>query len=72
MAETVASISEPEAAKAGRRAVTITAATFLVFRVWAASRTLTPSRSSMADRLCLVKAAFCSESPVPLSPTTMP
>ncbi len=72
MAETVASISEPEAEKAGRRAVTITAATFLVFSVAAASRTFTPSRSSMAERLCLVKAAFCRESPVPFRPTTMP
>ena len=50
--------------------MTITAATFLVFSV--ASRVLTPSRSSMASRLCLVKGAFRRASPVPFKPTTMP
>ncbi len=70
IAETVASICEPDAEKAGSRAVTITAAAFLVFM--STSRTLTPSRSSMAAMLCLVKGAFFSESPVPFRPTTMP
>jgi len=58
------------AAKAGRLAVTITAATFLVLSV--ASRVLTPRRSSMASRLCLVKGALRRASPVPFRPTTMP
>ncbi len=70
MAETEASICEPEAEKAGSRAVTITAATFLVLR--SASRTLTPSRSSIASRLCLVKGALRRVSPVPFRPTTRP
>ncbi len=70
MAETVASMADPEAAKAGSRAVTITAATFLVSR--SMSRTLTPSRSSMALRLCLVNGALRRVSPVWFSPTTMP
>ena len=46
MAETDTSIVEPAAAKAGRSAVTITAATSLVSML--ASRALTPIRSSMA------------------------
>ena len=44
-AETDTSMRVPGAAKAGRLAVTITAATFLVCMVW--PRVLTPSRSSM-------------------------
>ena len=70
MADTVASMGEPAAEKAGSFAVTITAATFLVLRL--ASRVLTPSRSSMASRLWRVKGALRSESPVPFRPTTMP
>src|SRR6202022_1401651 len=66
IAETVASILEPDAAKAGRRAVTITAATFLVLSrpVAAGSWVLTPSRSIIDWIACLVNGAFCSESPV--------
>ena len=70
MAETLTSICEPDAAKAGRLEVTITAATFLV-SMWA-SRVFTPRRSSMDSRLCLVKGALRRLSPVPLSPTTRP
>jgi hypothetical protein len=72
MAETVTSMVEPEAAKAGRLAVTITAATSLVC-IWDwAARVFTPSRSSMATRLCWVIGAFSRLSPVPFNPTTRP
>ena len=46
----------PWPAKAGRLAVTITAATFLVCMV--SPRVLTPSRSSMVWMDCWVKGAF--------------
>jgi len=64
------SMRVPWPEKAGRLAVTITAATFLVCMV--SPRVLTPSRSSMVCRLCWVKGALRSESPEPLSPTTRP
>ncbi len=44
----------PWRANAGRVAVTMTAATFLVRNVLEMSRVLTPSRSSMPIRLCCV------------------
>ena len=46
------------------------AATFAV-RMFS-PRVLTPSRSSMACRLCLVKGELLRPSPVPLRPTTRP
>jgi flagellar P-ring protein FlgI len=61
---------EPAAAKAGKRAVTITTATFLVSML--ASRVLIPSRSIMDCRPCLVMGTLRKESPVPLRPTTRP
>ncbi len=70
MAATEISTVEPAAAKAGKLAVTITAATFLVSMV--ASRVLTPRRSSMSIRLCLVMGALRRLSPVPARPTTRP
>ena len=70
MALTETSMRVPWAEKAGRFAVTITAATFLVCIV--VPRVLTPSRSSMVWMLCWVNGAFFRESPVPLRPTTRP
>ena len=71
MAETVTSIWEPEAEKAGRLAVTITAATSLVSML-VVLRVFTPSRSSIDCRLCWVKGALRRLSPVPFRPTTRP
>ena len=70
MAETVTSMRVPCVPKAGRFAVTITAATLPVRRV--CPRMLTPSRSNIAVSDCLVKGMLLSVSPVPLSPTTKP
>ena len=70
IADTVTSNREPGAAKAGRLAVTITAATSLVLGV--AARVLTPRRSRDDCRLCWVKGALRNASPVPFRPTTMP
>jgi hypothetical protein len=70
MALTEISMREPFEEKAGRLAVTITAATFLVCIVW--PRVLVPIRSSMVWIESWVKGAFFSESPVPLRPTTRP
>ena len=70
IAETVTSIREPGAMKAGRLAVTITAAMSLVFGV--AARVLTPMRSSADWIDCWVKGALRRASPVPFRPTTMP
>ena len=70
MALTEISMRLPCAEKAGRLAVTITAATFLVCMI--SPRVFTPSRSSMVWMLCWVKGAFFSESPVPFKPTTRP
>ena len=61
---------EPAAENGGRLPVTMTAAVFLVLRL--PSRTLTPWRSSIASRLCLVIGALRRLSPVPFRPTTMP
>ena len=49
------SIRLPGRAKAGRLAVTMTAATFLVASLASLSRVLTPSRSSMPISVCRVK-----------------
>lgn len=70
MADTVTSIREPWLAKAGRLAVTITAATLAVFRL--ASRVLTLKCSSIALSDWLVKAELRRLSPDPSSPTTRP
>ncbi|MNL46184.1 hypothetical protein D3C87_1688710 [compost metagenome] len=70
MAETVTSTRVPWVEKGGRFAVTITAATLAVRML--APRVLTPRRSSIACRDCLVKGVLLSVSPVPLRPTTMP
>ena len=70
MAETETSMLEPVAAKAGRLAVTITAAMFLVSRL--KPRVCTPSRSSIDCRLCWVKGELRRVSPEPFSPTTRP
>ena len=59
----------PLRAKAGRLAVTMTAATFLVPQLglsW--SRVLTPSRSSIPISDCRVNTALSSRSPVPFRP----
>ncbi len=61
-AETVTSMRVPWAAKAGRSAETMTAATLAVFSV--VPRVLTPRRSSMPIRLCCVNGALRSVSPV--------
>ena len=70
MDETVTSIFDPVAAKAGRRAVTMTAAMFLVSMV--APRVLTPMRSIIEIKLCWVMGTLRRLSPVPLRPTTNP
>ena len=70
MEETVTSILDPAAAKGGSLAVTMTAAMFLVSMV--ASRVLTPIRSIIDIRLCLVIGTLRRLSPVPLRPTTRP
>ena len=59
-------------AKAGRVAVTITAATLRVRRLPAMSRVLTPSRSSIAMMLCCVKGELLRVSPVPFRPMIRP
>jgi hypothetical protein len=69
-AETVTSSRVPCVENAGRFAVTITAATFAVRSV--VPRVLTPRRSSIACKDCLVKGVLLSVSPVPLRPTTRP
>ena len=70
MADTDTSMRLPGAAKAGRLAVTMTAATFLVCMTW--PRVLVPSRSSMLWMLSWVNGAFFRLSPVPFRPTTRP
>jgi hypothetical protein len=60
----------PCRAKGGRVEVTITAATFAVFR--SSPLVLTPSRSSMPTRLCSVNFEFVNVSPEPFRPTTSP
>ncbi len=67
--ETARSMRVPGRAKAGRRAVTITAATFLAWTCFGSTRM--PSRPSMPAIDCEVKATL-SESPVPARPTTRP
>ena len=62
----------PVRAKAGRLAVTMTAATFLVCSLAPWSRVFTPSRSSMPISDWRVNTALSSLSPVPFSPTTSP
>ena len=71
-ADTPTSIRLPPRAKAGRLAVTITAATFLVCSLLSWSRVFTPSRSSIPISDCRVKTALSNLSPVPFSPTTRP
>ena len=66
------SILLPDRAKAGRLAVTMTAATFLVCSLLSWSRVLTPRRSSMPMSDWRVNTALSSRSPVPLRPTTRP
>jgi hypothetical protein len=66
------SIRLPGRAKAGRFAVTITAATFFVSSRASLSRVLTPSRSSMPISVWRVKTAVRSRSPMLFSPTTRP
>ena len=68
--ETVTSMRVPWVPKAGRLAVTITAATLPVRIV--CPRMLTPSRSSIACSDCLVNGMLLRVSPVPLRPTTRP
>jgi hypothetical protein len=72
MAEAVTSIRSPVRMKAGRSAVTMTAATSLVCSCEASAWVLILSRPSMPTRDCLVKTAFCRLSPVLLRPTTRP
>ena len=72
MAPTLMSMRVPVRAKAGRVAVTMTAATFLVRRVFEMSRVLTPIRSSMPMTDCWVNGELLIVSPVPFSPTTRP
>ena len=62
----------PVCANAGRLAVTMTAATFLVDSLVSWSRVLTPSRSSMPMSDCWVNTLLSSLSPVPFRPTTRP
>jgi hypothetical protein len=71
-AETAMSIRLPGRAKAGRLAVTITAATLRVSSRASLSRVFTPRRSSMPISDCLVNMAVRSLSPVPARPTTRP
>jgi len=70
----LASVMAFGAANAGRRAVTITAAEFLVLirPLAVGSWVFTPIRSIIDWIACLVNGAFCSESPVLFSPTTRP
>ena len=71
-AETATSIRLPLRAKAGRSAVTITAAMFLVESLATWSRVFTPSRSSIPISDSRVNTELSSLSPVLFSPTTRP
>ena len=62
----------PVRENAGRLAVTITAATFLVFSLVIWSRVLTPRRSSMPTSDSRVNTALSNWSPVLFRPTTRP
>ena len=69
MLETTTSMPVPGVANGGSFAVTMTAATFLVFRVFGSTRI--PMRDSIATTDCTVNW-LCCESPVWFRPTTMP
>jgi hypothetical protein len=73
IALTETSMRAPWRAKAGRVAVTMTAATLRGRRVAASVASIaTPKRSSMPMRLCWVNGEFVRVSPVVFRPTTMP
>ena len=69
--DTVTSIAWPGRAKAGRLAVTMTAATFLSCMLVPCG-TVTPMLPSMLTMLCLVKGVCVVWSPLPSRPTTRP
>jgi hypothetical protein len=69
--DTVTSMVWPGLAKAGRSAVTVTAATFLSCG-FALGGMVTPKRASMFLMLWMVNGAWLVWSPVPSSPTTRP
>ena len=61
----------PWRANAGSAAVTLTAATFLIWSCRGLMLSVSPRRRSMFSTLCTVKMA-CWLSPVPLRPATSP
>ena len=69
--ETVTSRLWPGRAKAGRLAVTSTAATFFSCSACPGGR-FTPSCASIAVRLCVVNGVCAVWSPLPSRPTTSP
>ena len=68
--ETSTSSVVPVLTNGGSLAVTITAATFLLFS--ASGGTAMPSRCSMLAMVCGVNGLAVERSPVPLSPTMSP